>query len=134
MRTKLFFKESVFLFLTLFVLAACQENRELIPENVRDIKNSSMDETNGKKLDETLYTGNVDDNLYALDPFTGMKKWSFKAGGEVESSPAVANGMVYFGSYDYKVYALVALTSTPKWAFTTESKVRSDLTSSRKIG
>jgi outer membrane protein assembly factor BamB len=32
-------------------------------------------------------------------------KWSFKTGGEVQSSPAVANGMVYVGSGEGNVYA-----------------------------
>jgi hypothetical protein len=33
-------------------------------------------------------------------------KWRFKTGGEVESSPAVADGVVYFGSRDGHLYAL----------------------------
>jgi outer membrane protein assembly factor BamB len=32
-------------------------------------------------------------------------KWSYTTGGEVWSSPAVANGVVYVGSYDGRVYA-----------------------------
>ena len=36
----------------------------------------------------------------------GLLKWTFTTGSLVESSPAVANGVVYVGSYDYKVYAI----------------------------
>jgi outer membrane protein assembly factor BamB len=36
-------------------------------------------------------------------------KWKYRhlEGGEVESSPAVADGMVFFGSLDHKIYALL---------------------------
>jgi outer membrane protein assembly factor BamB len=33
------------------------------------------------------------------------KKWSYKTGSTVPSSPAVANGVVYVGSYDHNIYA-----------------------------
>lgn len=35
----------------------------------------------------------------------GALVWSYTTGSLVESSPAVANGMVYIGSNDDKVYA-----------------------------
>jgi outer membrane protein assembly factor BamB len=38
------------------------------------------------------------------------KKWSYTTGSDVESSPAVANGVVYVGSEDGNVYALKAST------------------------
>ena len=41
----------------------------------------------------------LDGNVYALDAATGAKLWSYTTGEEVESSPAVANGVVYVGSY-----------------------------------
>ena len=37
-----------------------------------------------------------------------IKLWHFETGGEVYSSPAVADGVVFFGSNDKKVYALKA--------------------------
>jgi outer membrane protein assembly factor BamB len=47
---------------------------------------------------------------------TGLvKKWSFPTGGEVESSPAVANGIVYFGSTDTHLYAVDATTGALVW-------------------
>jgi outer membrane protein assembly factor BamB len=42
--------------------------------------------------------------VYALNARTGAKLWSYTTGNDVESSPAVSNGMVYVGSYDGKVY------------------------------
>jgi outer membrane protein assembly factor BamB len=47
----------------------------------------------------------------------GKLKWSFQTDGEVNSSPAVANGMVYFGSTDYKLYAIDASTGEEQWVF-----------------
>jgi hypothetical protein len=38
-------------------------------------------------------------------------KWSYTTGGTVQSSPAVANGVVYIGSADHNVYALNARTA-----------------------
>jgi outer membrane protein assembly factor BamB len=37
----------------------------------------------------------------------------------VDSSPAVANGVVYVGSADGKVYALNASTGAKLWSYTT---------------
>ena len=39
--------------------------------------------------------------MYALNAKTGAKLWSYTTGDEVDSSPAVANGVVYVGSDDY---------------------------------
>ena len=41
----------------------------------------------------------------------------------VESSPAVANGVVYVGSDDGNVYALNAKTGVKLWSYTTDSNV-----------
>jgi outer membrane protein assembly factor BamB len=43
--------------------------------------------------------------VYALEASTGALLWSYATGGMVESSPAVANGVVYVGSDDGNVYA-----------------------------
>jgi outer membrane protein assembly factor BamB len=58
--------------------------------------------------------------LYALDARTGTKLWSFATGNSmIESSPAVANGVVYVGSVDHSLYALDARTGTKLWSFAT---------------
>lgn len=41
--------------------------------------------------------------------------WTATTGGVVESSPAVANGVVYVGSGDRKLYAFDATTGAPRW-------------------
>lgn len=43
--------------------------------------------------------------MYALNAATGAPDWSCPTGSAVESSPAVANGLVHAGSDDDNVYA-----------------------------
>ena len=51
-------------------------------------------------------------------------KWSYTTGG-VDSSPAVANGVVYVGSGDFNVYALNASTGAKLWSYATGNSVES---------
>jgi outer membrane protein assembly factor BamB len=52
-------------------------------------------------------------------------KWKFKTKGEVNSSPAVAGGMVYVGSNDGSLYAIDQQTGSQKWAAVTKGRVPS---------
>ena len=52
-------------------------------------------------------------------------KWSYATGSDVDSSPAIANGVVYVGSWDDKVYALGAGTGALLWSYTTGNVVTS---------
>ncbi len=63
----------------------------------------------------TVYIGNLDGYLYALDALTGAKKWAFKAGDAIQATPTVVNGVVYIASWDKKLYALDATTGAKKW-------------------
>jgi outer membrane protein assembly factor BamB len=45
--------------------------------------------------------------------------WNFATGGDVVSSPAVAEGILYFGSYDGKVYAIDASNGDLIWTYQT---------------
>ncbi len=71
-----------------------------------------------------MYIGSKFPCLYAIDAATGQKKWCFKYPDGVpwvESSAAVANGMVYVGSSDwFKVNAIDAATGELKWDFDTK--------------
>ena len=53
-----------------------------------------------------------------LTPAPDAKLWSYATRDYVNSSPAVANGVVYVGSVDHKVYALNARTGARLWPFT----------------
>jgi outer membrane protein assembly factor BamB len=52
-------------------------------------------------------------------PNTNETLWSYRTGGYVYSSPAVADGMVFVGSRDKNVYALDAFTGVLVWNYTT---------------
>lgn len=67
----------------------------------------------------TVYFGSSDGNLYALDLKTGKKKWAFKTGGIIHTSPALSNGIVYIGSWDKHMYAVDARTGQEIWKFKT---------------
>jgi outer membrane protein assembly factor BamB len=71
----------------------------------------------------TLYVGDDDDNVYALNAATGAGVWTFTTGAPVHSSPAVVNGVVYVGSRDGNVYALKAATGAKVWTFTTGAPI-----------
>jgi eukaryotic-like serine/threonine-protein kinase len=45
---------------------------------------------------------------------SGVLEWTF-SGNTIESSPAIANGVVYVGSNGYDLYALNALSGTLLW-------------------
>src|SRR3989442_911456 len=59
--------------------------------------------------------------MYALNIMTGAFLWRYLTGGQISSSPAVANSRVFFGAKDAKVYALgviipqlqAAISATP---------------------
>lgn len=71
------------------------------------------------------------DNMQRWNPFEtklqvnnvgGLaRKWTYATGAFVESSPAVANGVVYIGSDDGNLYALDAASGGKLWSFSTGS-------------
>jgi outer membrane protein assembly factor BamB len=76
-------------------------------------------------VNDTVYVGSNDDNVYALNATTGALAWKYKTSGGVDSSPAVAGGVVYIGSEDDNVYALNATTGALVWKYTTGGEVES---------
>ncbi|MFP8890352.1 right-handed parallel beta-helix repeat-containing protein [Natrialbaceae archaeon A-CW2] len=70
----------------------------------------------------TLYVGSDDGSLYALDPTDGSELWSFETGRQLETTPAVSNGVVYVATsprsgqpIDERVYAIEAASGTELW-------------------
>jgi outer membrane protein assembly factor BamB len=62
-------------------------------------------------------------SLYALDASTGAQLWKLSLSREVDSSPAVADGVVYFASFDGSVYAVDAPTGAAVWSYQTGGSV-----------
>jgi outer membrane protein assembly factor BamB len=75
-------------------------------------------------VDGVVYIGSKYPCLYALDAQDGQKKWCFSYPSSiawVESSAAVADGMVYVGSSDWmRLNAVDAATGQLKWYFNTK--------------
>jgi eukaryotic-like serine/threonine-protein kinase len=78
--------------------------------------------------DGTVYVGSLDGSVYAADLATGALKWRFDTQGHglssarfgydrksIQSSPAVADGLVYIGARDGSLYAIDAATGKQKW-------------------
>jgi outer membrane protein assembly factor BamB len=56
--------------------------------------------------DGKVFVGSLDHIFYALDETDGSLVWSYNTGASrLESSPAIANGVVYVGNENGKVYA-----------------------------
>ena len=68
----------------------------------------------------TLY-GGFSSGVYGTSASTGQGGWTFFTPNfdTVNSSPAVANGVVYFGAYDGVIYALNATYGYELWSFQT---------------
>jgi outer membrane protein assembly factor BamB len=75
---------------------------------------------------DKAYVGSTDGKLYAFDANganncgggttkTCFPLWTASTGFIIDSSPAVANGIVYVGSQDGKLYAFDAATGAPIW-------------------
>ncbi|MGB7843505.1 MAG: PQQ-binding-like beta-propeller repeat protein [Salinimicrobium sp.] len=69
--------------------------------------------------DNSVYFGSSDSNIYALDIDTGEKKWNYKTGGSVHSSPAISGNSLVVGSWDSNVYCLDVTTGKEKWTLST---------------
>lgn len=78
--------------------------------------------------DGTVYVGSLDGSVYAADLATGALKWRFDTQGHalssarfgydrksIQSSPAVADGLVYIGARDGSLYAIDAATGKQRW-------------------
>jgi len=73
----------------------------------------------------TVYSGNLDGHLYALDLSSGERRWTFAARDEIKSSAAVEAGRLFFGDESGRFYALDALTGERLWSFDAEAAITS---------
>ncbi len=55
--------------------------------------------------------------VHCLDPATGEERWSYIAGGAVDSAPSLAQGRALFGCADGSVYCLNAADGALAWRF-----------------
>jgi outer membrane protein assembly factor BamB len=68
-------------------------------------------------VQDTVYFGSGDGNLYAVDTASGDLRWRFKTGDVIHASPAYNEGLIYFGSWDSYFYAVDAISGKERWRF-----------------
>jgi eukaryotic-like serine/threonine-protein kinase len=66
-------------------------------------------------VDNIVYAGSQDKNIYAVGAQSGKLIWNYTTGGPIVSSPAVADGKVYVPSEDGYVYCLDATSGKLIW-------------------
>ncbi|MBN2240485.1 MAG: PQQ-binding-like beta-propeller repeat protein [Dehalococcoidales bacterium] len=101
--------------------------------NYTDVISSPQENLNSNPLNgdwsmfrhDVLHSGSAGTNDRIPE---GKLKWSFTTGGEVHSSPTIAEGKVFIGSRDYYMYALEVNTGDLEWKFKTGSRVDSSAT------
>jgi len=74
-------------------------------------------------VDDKVYVGSTDGNIYCLDAADGRKLWNYKTEKSVISSPAVVDGKLYIGSTDNNVYCLDAADGRKLWNYKTEGQI-----------
>jgi outer membrane protein assembly factor BamB len=65
--------------------------------------------------DKTVFVGDSESRLYALDEVTGQERWKFKSSGGAIHQPAVKNGVVYFSTHDGSLHAVDAQSGLERW-------------------
>src|SRR2546422_4576133 len=61
--------------------------------------------------------------IYPANVARLRKAWIYRTGHAIESSPAIAAGVIYAGSSDQHVYALEARTGKQFWSYRTEGAI-----------
>lgn len=65
-----------------------------------------------------VYVSQIDQHrLHALDAKTGATRWTYTAGGRIDSPPTYWNGRLFFGSADGWVYSLRASDGVLLWRY-----------------
>lgn len=78
----------------------------------------------------TVYVGNGDGHVYALDAVTGRRLWIYpekSSIGTVYSRPIVVGDTIYFGSQAGVIYVINEKSGTKKWMVKSGAPIRSNL-------
>lgn len=76
-------------------------------------------------MENLLYIGCYDHNLYAINAHTGKFVWKYPTEAGISSSPYVTPTAIYIGSEDYSLYALSPDKGQVLWSARTKDAVRS---------
>ncbi len=75
--------------------------------------------------DGTVYAGNEDHKLYALDAATGALRWQFTADDAVSTAPLLVNNVIYFGTASGDVFAIDRQSHAQVWKTSTPGAITS---------
>jgi outer membrane protein assembly factor BamB len=64
-----------------------------------------------------VIVGGRDGRVHAVDAGSGAKCWTFKTGGDVDSSPVICDGKALFGSRDGRLYAVDLAGGKELWSY-----------------
>ncbi|MHC4170514.1 MAG: outer membrane protein assembly factor BamB family protein, partial [Planctomycetota bacterium] len=74
-------------------------------------------------VDDIVYVGSADANMYAISLEDGRQKWEYKTSDVIEAAPCVVAGSVYVGCADGLLYALDAKTGSFRWKYETDGEI-----------
>lgn len=78
-------------------------------------------------LDDAVYVGAYDNNLYAIDALKGQFIWKHATDGAIISKPLVINRQIFFGSEDGSLYSVQTGTGKRIWQFQAGGAIRSSV-------
>lgn len=87
----------------------------------------SEDEIRGTPacLNNTVFIGSYDNNLYALNASNGDFIWKYATEGGIVSRPALYEGNLFFGSEDKRLHVISARSGRLLWTYYTDKPIRS---------
>jgi len=77
--------------------------------------------------DNVVYTGSLDNRLYAFNADTGKRLWSFAGDAAIHTSPLVYGEYVFFGCDDGYFYAVNKTDGKPGWCFAPNLTINNDI-------
>ncbi len=85
------------------------------------------DEIRGNPLvvNNVVYVGVYDNNLYAVNATEGKLLWKYATDGGLPGSPAIYQDLLLIGSEDKRLHAISAKSGKIQWTYYTEGPVRS---------
>src|SRR6266566_4223091 len=78
-------------------------------------KRLGASETSPLIVDNLIYVGDADGNVYCLHDFNGKTVWKKHVGGAVKGAIAYDRGRLFFGAYDGQLYSLRASDGKLLW-------------------
>jgi outer membrane protein assembly factor BamB len=91
----------------------------VIDPAARDVTGTVFDylQSSPAIVEDTLYIGSADGNVYAVDAIGGEILWKFDTTKPVRATPTVVAGVLYIGSWNGIFYALDAANGELHWMY-----------------